>query len=601
MVPRATSATSSQDNRGVGPLPNFPPYTSEYNQQYPHYTHFQNAPPHHGYTPHPYYPPNHVVPQGYPFAPSNGPPHAPYYTPPNVFDAHQTQPAMHTAQHLNGPSGQNGYQPPPVYPQPTPTQTQMPSPIHLQGPTPMTSINPTQDERTPQVESHQDIDTHMETSYDPPDSPPPLRRPQPIKLTSQSRVDRPTRVEQRRQVEGPVNPMANIRRHPSYSQEMRKIHGDIPAIIKLEQENSDDDIHLKVSRTPPKRPISVGSNEDLTLKRKRTDKGMQRIQRNNGKNTVEQDIMERSPSREEMRYQAVARKHEEDVQFLEGKAMDEVHSVATTPILIEDDIPFTRRAPMRRSMSQADIAVVDDLTPAIRELMSPSPREGSPDRDRWRAKSPILTGGQEIIPRRHIIPSHIRPINAIGNQSPLIVLPPGGNALGARSPEIFGEAPPRPRLEHSPPAELFDIKPTVHRQLIPIPTNATDMPALMTAHERLNNARHVEARDFYIHKRAAAIAKGSEWCKPCKDGTIRLGRYFALTQEEVDEAKEYLRYITGHVSLRPKSMIRLTCRPRNGGPVGQNNHGWPENTMVFLNGKCLLTSMVYTIFWIMVN
>jgi hypothetical protein len=119
------------------------------------------------------------------------------------------------------------------------------------------------------------------------------------------------------------------------------------------------------------------------------------------------------------------------------------------------------------------------------------------------------------------------------------------------------------------------------------------MPEIMNTHDRINRERHVEAREFYVHKRTVTIAKGSEWSKPCRDGTIRLGRYFSLTQEEVDEIKEYLRFITGRETLRPKTMIRLTCRPRNGGPHGPTNHGWPENTIVFLNGKCLLTSMVW--------
>ena len=156
---------------------------------------------------------------------------------------------------------------------------------------------------------------------------------------------------------------------------------------------------------------------------------------------------------------------------------------------------------------------------------------------------------------------------------------------------MFGELPHR-RVEHSQPPESFNTKPHIRRQILPIPTSATEMPGIMSIHDRINRDRHVEAREFYVHKRTVTIAKGNEWSKPCRDGTIRLGRYFSLTQEEVDETKEYLRFITGHETLRPKTMIRLTCRPRNGEALGRKNHGWPENTMVFLNGKCLLTSTV---------
>jgi hypothetical protein len=128
--------------------------------------------------------------------------------------------------------------------------------------------------------------------------------------------------------------------------------------------------------------------------------------------------------------------------------------------------------------------------------------------------------------------------------------------------------------------------------LLPLPTNASDMPRIMNLHDQYNNSRQVQAREFYIHKRTATVAKGSEWTRTGRDGTIRLARYFSLTQEEVDEAKEYVRFITGHESIRPKSMIRLTCRQRNGVPNVQSPHAWPDNAMVFLNGKCLPTTRV---------
>jgi hypothetical protein len=178
------------------------------------------------------------------------------------------------------------------------------------------------------------------------------------------------------------------------------------------------------------------------------------------------------------------------------------------------------------------------------------------------------------------------------------LLPPGGNALGARSPELFVETrsptsePKVFTLEHSPPVDSVEVKLCVKREMLPMPSSAAEMPGVMAIHERNNEARPVEARDFYVHKRTIIIAKGNEWAKPCKDGTIRLGRYFSLSQEEVEETKEYLRYIAGYEANRPKTMIRLTCRPRNGEASGQSKHAWPDSTMVFLNGKCLLTTLV---------
>jgi hypothetical protein len=176
------------------------------------------------------------------------------------------------------------------------------------------------------------------------------------------------------------------------------------------------------------------------------------------------------------------------------------------------------------------------------------------------------------------------------------VLPPGGNALGAQSPEYSGDQSvldfPLPRLEHSVPAESVEMRSSAQRQMFPLPTKSMEMPALMTLHDRFNHSRPVEDQDFYIHKRSVAIAMGNERTKPCKDGTIRLGRYFSLTLEEIEEMKEYLRFLCGHEATRPKTMIRLTCRPRNGELPGQCNHAWPDNTMVFLNGKCLLTTLV---------
>jgi hypothetical protein len=453
------------------------------------------------------------------------------------------------------------------------------------------------------------VDISLDASADVvPISPPPLRRPRPVIPSAIAQGATSPRTARSRQMAAAASGSGHIHRHPAYSPEMCEVHGDIPVPVKIEVEERGDEHNSPFFlQSPPKRPISVGSNEELVLKRKKTENGMQRVALEKSQNSIpkplaHKDPMERPLSREEMRYLEVAKEHEEDARFLDNEAKvldDHDHDhIPATPILIDNDMPLPRR-PLRRSMSRSDIAVVEDLTPAIRELMSPAPRESSPDRGRWGALSPIPQP-QESIQVRHNVPSHIRPIGSV-SRAQVQFLPPGANALGAKSPELFieehplGKDLPPPRLEHTPPADSYDMKPVIQRQMLPIPTSASDMPGVMTIHDRLNNTRHVEGRDFYIHKRTVAIAKGSEWANPCRDGTIRLGRYFSLTQEEVEETKEYLRFMAGHETTRPKTMIRLTCRPRNGEPSGQNSHAWPENTMVFLNGKSLLTTMVFNI------
>ena len=570
-VPRAglpnphSAANGSNDPGNFGPPPIAPGFSqSEYSHQYPP-PQFRNVPPRHGYPHRQYYQANqanHTVPPGYPYAANGELSHPPNHPTPNVFEAQQpylsTQPDLY---------------PTPAYPQYMPAPNQMPPPIHTHRPTPMTSKNPAQDQGTPYAGPPQDVDTHMQTSNDTYSVSPLLHRPRPVNLATASRNNKFSRPTQNRQMQEPVNPMVNIRRHPSYAPEMQEIHGEISSTVNPEDDHDNEVNPLNVLRTPPKRPMSVGSNEDLASKRKRTDNGMERVQVN------------RPLSREEIRYQAVAQEQEEDARLLTNEEETTVDD-NVTPVLVDGDVPLPRR-PMRRSMSRADIAVVEHLTPALRELMSPDPREERPDRERWETNSPPPQG-QQIVPRPHNIPSHIRSVNAASG-SPVTFLPPGRNALGVRSPEYVPELPHRP-LEHSRPAEFFNARPR-HRQMLPIPTSAAEMPEIMNIHDKFNRERHVEAREFYIHKRTVVIAKGSEWSKLSRDGTIRLGRYFSLTQEEVDETKEYLRFITGHETLRPKTMIRLTCHPRN--RTGHTIHAWPENSIIFLNGKCLLTSMVW--------
>ena len=460
----------------------------------------------------------------------------------------------------------------------------MPLSLHLHRPTPLPANDRLRDNRDSNVGPYQDVDVTMNTSMEAHrGSPAPIRRTEhPIatghppnhKTVAQQLQDRPQRKS--------VNPIMNIPRHPSYTIERREGQED----NRFKPHGYHDDSNNRL-RNIPKRPMSACSNEDLTVvKRKRTETGTQLVQANGGKPGV--TPINRPLSREEVRYQAVAREHEEDARFLEDERTSENMgtTISRTPILVDDDVELPPRR-LGRSLSRAEIAVDEQLTTAIRGLMSPIPRDRSPDRGRWRTASP-LSQNQQIDSHPRSIASHIRTVNQIQVQ----FLPPGGNALGARSPEHRNGPPPRP-LEHSPPTGLLDIRRTDHPMLA-IPTSASEMSVIMTAHDQSNAARPVEARDFYIHKRTTIIAQGNEWARPCGDGTIRLSRYFELSQEEVDGSKEYLRHITGQETLLPKTMIRLTCRARNG-PNGalKHQHAWPENTMVFLNGKCLLTSMVF--------
>jgi hypothetical protein len=462
----------------------------------------------------------------------------------------------------------------------------------------------------PQVQDVQDVEEDDQTTT-PMDirqpSPPPLQRPKPVPLSTLRSVESMGRTSQSPQKDSFATGITPIPRHPAYSPEMAEIHGTPLPVVKIEDEDydsDDDDDDLVLSSSPMKRPISVNSNDNVNLKRKRTENGVQHVQATpsdgNNLNTDDTEIP-RPLSRQEIMYQAVAKEHEEDARFLADNAEPELdqyeNEMASTPVLNDTAAPVPRRG-LRRSMSRSDIAVVEDLTPAIREMMSPAPRESSPDRERWRTSSPPLR--QTSVVRREGAPSHIRSIGGQPRSQLAVmppVLPPGGNALGASSPEYSGELPAGinfsvPRLEHSPAVEDFEFRAPLQRQILPLPTSSTEMPALMAMHDRYNRSRHVETQEFYIHKRTVAIAKGNESTKTCKDGTIRLGRYFSLTQEEIEETKEYMRFLCAHEASRPKTMIRLTCRPLNGEPSSQSDHAWPDNTMVFLNGKCLLTTMV---------
>lgn len=428
----------------------------------------------------------------------------------------------------------------------------------------------------------------------------PLQRPKPLPLVARDGTNSHTIERQR--LKDTAKILSEIPRHPAYYSELSAAHGYVPpvAIIESDEDGEDEPTQLL---SPPKRPISVGSNDNSIRKRKRTEVGVQHLRYDSGvpgpSSVTETERLDRPLSRQELLYQAIAEEQEEDERFMADNghphAGDHEEAIAPTPILPDTQTQFPRRQ-MKRSLSRNDIAVVEDLTPGFRELMSPAPRERSPDRERWRAGSPIPVW-QSTPLQEKVGPSHIRSANR-PNVQQVALLPPGGNALGARSPELCIDVWPQESdskvfmLEHSPPVDISDLKVSIKREVLPIPSGATDMPGLMSIHERANGLRPVEAREFYVHKRTCIIAKGNERTKPCGDGTIRLGRYFSLSQEEVNETKDYLRHITGSENNRPKTMIRLTCRPRNGEPPGQSKHAWPDNTMVFLNGKSLLTTSV---------
>jgi hypothetical protein len=402
--------------------------------------------------------------------------------------------------------------------------------------------------------------------------------------------------------QAPPDPRPEISRHPAYLPEMTKIYGEIPPPIKTEIE-SDDEFMEGFSSTPPKRPLSVDPDDPFSPKRQRTETGVHFMESDRDfKDRLDglskKRSIRRSLSRQEM-YHEIAKEHDNDNRFLaENTPRGQENETAPTPILTNEDevIILPRRAPIQRSKSRADEELEEELTPAIREMMTPIPREGSPDRDLWKLRPASVSTAAVSPTVQKPLPSHIRQPNA-PIQMQLTFLPPGNNALGAKSPEFTEHAPKdvRLRFEHSPSAETVGLPTEKRREMLPMPKSANEMPGLMAIHDRMNKLRPIQQRDFYLLKRMELIANGSEWTKRARDGMIRLGRYFYLGPEEIDEASEYLHYLTGHEVIRPKTMIRLTCRPRNGEQPGENNHAWPDHTMVFLNGKSLITSMVQQI------
>lgn len=424
-------------------------------------------------------------------------------------------------------------------------------------------------------------------------SPPPLQRPKAVIAKARSQIVQDIRVTRGHSIETAAKELQRIRRHPSYSEEMREVHGEVPPIVKIEKEEPEMARKANVLLTPPKRPISVESNDDLLPKRQKAENGI-RVEVRRPRTVISEDteMIQRPLSREQM-YVEVAKEHEEDARYIAAQGISALDDEDNTPPALVSSSTEIRppRPRLKRAMSRSDRAVVDELTPGMRELMSPAPREASPDRKMWRTASPSLPPRDEIIGTTNAFPCHIRSLNGLSRSA---FLPPGGNALGVKSPEYIEESLNRPlaRLEHALSAHEVDVKPNMRRPLLSLPTSASEMPEIMRIHDEFNVSRPIEMREFYVHKRVVTIAKASEWSKSGRDGTIRLGRYFALSEEEIEEVKEYLRFIAGREAPRPKTMIRITCRPRNGQLAGQNDHAWPENTMVFLNGRSLPTTMV---------
>ena len=100
-------------------------------------------------------------------------------------------------------------------------------------------------------------------------SPPPPQRPMPIVQTQ-----RPEECSLR-QLEAAKRALDEIPRHPLYLTEMQKIHGYIPEPVKLEMKDEDEDSNQEPSL--PKRPISVGSNDNFPIKRRRITNGIQHM------------------------------------------------------------------------------------------------------------------------------------------------------------------------------------------------------------------------------------------------------------------------------------------------------------------------------------
>lgn len=411
---------------------------------------------------------------------------------------------------------------------------------------------------------------------------------------------RPTPAVNRPPRPAEPDPRPEITRHPAYLPEMTAIYGEVPPLTKIESDSGEEEEMDDQFSTPPKRPLSTSLDDIFTPKRQRTENGVQFMESDREiKDRVdglsERRGMRRTLSRQEMYYE-IAKEQEKDTRFLrENHPNTSAGDIAPTPILNNDEedvVMLPARAPIRRTKSRADEELEEELTPAIREMMTPVPREGSPDRELWQRRPPstITEVLSPTIPRP--MPSHIRQQHP-PSQMQLMFLPPGSNALGAKSPEAAEQFRDLQRpFAHSPSVEAVEKPVEKQRRMLPMPKGANEMPALMAMHDRMNNSRPLQERDFYLLKRIDLIGRASEWTKPGRDGLIRLGRYFYLAKEEIDETSEYLHYLTGHEVVRPKTMIRLTCRPKNGEQPGENYHAWPDHANVFLNSKSLLTSMV---------
>lgn len=320
------------------------------------------------------------------------------------------------------------------------------------------------------------------------------------------------------------------------------------------------------SRKPPKRPLSANSN-DGAPKRKKTDQGTQHIP---SQDPAPEPSTPRPASpalplgQNNARYYTVAQEQEQDAQFLtedDQPMTDVVVDVPRTPVLPnEDSPPPPPDRPRGKAMSPAHRNLADVLTPHFQNLRTQAGMEN----------------GQAI-------PPHIR--------IPGQVLPPGGNAVGAQTPN---NVPDRtyPKIRHTKATAAVNIDQNSRREVVPLPNSTTQLLQIMEIHNQLNRARHVEAREFYFHKRTAVVANVSAENQRSPDGTIRLNRYFSLTQDAIRETKEYLKHITGRAAHGSKTMLRLTCISHGNGGPNKNCHAWPEGIIIQVNGKRLLTSMV---------
>ena len=563
---REPEPTIPQDRRGPEPtIPPLPMYPN-YHHQYPH-PHSQNV--QHGYSPYPqHYPPPSETRQGQPpFPPGNEQLQGRLSATSHDYYHYQTS-GLQLNQYHPPPSGLGDIQSTPVPDKP----------------------------------------------FLPVDALPPVHRPTPIPVRSPFRNEIGAE-KRKRLMDRAKEQMRGARQHPARQTQSHTEVDNDDFSLKSEKVRDNEDIDVDITNDSPKRPLSVGSNEDLALKRKRTDEGIQPV------------THARLPSREQS-YQEVAKRHVEDEQYLSKDAAQlEGHDpLAPTPIQTDDDFNLPR-GPPARTRSRGQYGLEEILTPSLNRMMSPNslrqgsappPRERSPERSQW-SRNNHLRGHRDIAstppealkaysqtvvkfrPPSRGIQSHI------STRVSTTVIPPGGNALGARSPElVYDEKAERPAFEHIRPLEEYDdvkaiVKrpvlrlPAIASQTLRLPLNASNMPRFMMEHDEINQTLHVERRDFYVHTRTALIAKASKLFHISADGTISFARFFNLTREELDEIHEYVRFMDGQETKGPRTMIRLVFRERDGEGRDLFNHSWPQNTTVILNGKNLMTSMVRNI------